>query len=82
MNKIVYEGWAARNVHKITGPSYSIGFFDSPIHKCKSNEMSEIRWEDSYEISTPVMDINIKKLFGKECLEPMRLRITIEQIEE
>jgi hypothetical protein len=30
----------------------------------------------------PTMEIKTKTLFGKECFEPMKLRITIEQIEE
>ena len=82
LNKIVYDGWAVRNVYKITGSAYSIGFFNSPIHRCKPTEVSEIHWVDINNNIIPTMEINVKKLFGKECFEPMKLRITIEQIEE
>lgn len=81
-NKIVYNGWAVRNVYKISGLAYSISFFNSPIHKCKPNDAAEISWKSINNNTTPTMEINTKELFGKECLEPMKLRITIEQIEE
>lgn len=82
LNKIVYNGWAVRNVFKNAGISYSINFFDLYPRKRKTDEKSEIIWEDNNGSSTPKMEIKIPELFGKECLEPMKLRITIEQIEE
>ena len=82
-NKIVYDGWAVRNVYKNTGPSYSISFFNSPVHKRKhDDDEPERTWADCNDNIVPIMEIKTKKLFGMECLEPMKLRITIEQIEE
>lgn len=81
LNKIVYEGWAVRNVYKNTGIGYSLNFFESYPNKCKNNDKSEIIWRGDDNI-LPTMEIKVKKLFGKECLEPVKLRITIEQIEE
>ena len=81
--EIVFEGWAVRNVYKNSGPAYSIYFFNSSVHKSKhSNDKTEITWVDTDNNVVPLMEIKAKKLFGKECLEPMKLRITIEQIEE
>lgn len=82
LSKIVYDGWAVRNVFKNTGIGYSINFFNSYPSRRKSDYGSEIIWEDCNGNSTPTMEIKAKKLFGKECFEPMKLRITIEQIEE
>jgi hypothetical protein len=82
LNKIIYNGWAVRNVYKITGTAYSINFFESYPSRRKSDEHSEMIWEDISGSSIPTMEINMPELFGKECLEPVKLRITIEQIEE
>ncbi len=81
LNKIVYDGWAVRNVYKNTGIGYSIYFFNSLPIRRKSNDESEIIWEDCNGSITPTMEIKTKTLFGKECFEPMKMRITIEQIE-
>ena len=81
-NKIVYNGWAVRNTYKNTGIGYSINFFESYPSRRRSDYKSEIIWEDIKGNSIPTMGIKTAKLFGKECLEPMKLRITIEQIEE
>lgn len=83
LNEIVYDGWAVRNVYKNRGPSYSISFFNSPVHKRKHDDNEPERtWADCNDNIVPIMEIKAKKLFGMECLEPMKLRITIEQIEE
>ena len=82
LNKIVYSGWAVRNVYENTGIGYSINFFESYPSRCKSDKRTETIWRDINGSSTPTIEIKGKKLFGKECLEPMKLRITIEQIEE
>ena len=83
LSKIVYDGCAVRNVYKNTGSAYSISFFNSSVHKRKrTTDASEIIWEDCDNRTIPTMEINAKTLFGKECLEPMKVRITIEQIEE
>lgn len=83
LSKIVYNGWAVRNVYKTTGPSYSISFFNSPVHKRKHNDNEPERtWADSNDNIVPTMEIKAKTLFGKECVEPMKLRITIEKMEE
>ena len=81
--ELVYDGYAVRNVYKNTGPSYSISFFNSPVHKRKHNDNEPERtWADSNDNIVPIMEIKAKNLFGMECLEPMRVRITIEQIKE
>lgn len=82
LNKIVYDGWAVRNVYKHTGIGYSINFFKSYPSRRKTDVSSESIWTDINGCSVPTMEIKTAKLFGKECLEPMKLRITIEQIEE
>lgn len=82
LNEIVYEGWAVRNVYK-NGTSYSISFFKSPVHQSKHNDgKAERTWADINDNIVPIMEIKAKKLFGMECLEPMKVRITIEQIED
>lgn len=82
LNKIVCNGWAVRNVYKNTGIGHSIKFFESyPIRRSKSDG-SDMIWTDINGCTVPAMEIAAKELFGKECLEPMKLRITIEQIEE
>lgn len=82
LSKIVYDGWAVRNVLKNTGAAYSINFFESHPSRSKSDNESEIIWEDCNGNIVPTMEIKTKTLFGKECFEPMKMRITIEQIEE
>jgi hypothetical protein len=82
LNKIVYDGWAVRNVYKNTGIGYSIYFFKSLPSRRKNDNNSEIIWEDCNGSITPTMEIKSKTLFGKECFEPMKLRITIEQIDK
>lgn len=83
LSKLVYEGWAVRQVFKITGSAFSISFFDSPVHKREHNDNDPERiWTDCHDNVVPKMEIKTKKLFGKECLEPMKVRITIEQIED
>jgi hypothetical protein len=81
-SKIVYDGWAVRNVYTNTGAAYSINFFESYPSRRKTDEKSESIWVDINGSSTPRMEIKMPELFNKECLEPMKLRITIEQIEE
>ena len=81
LNKIVYNGWAVRNTYKITGISNAVNFFESYPNRRKSDD-SEIIWKDINDNRIPFMEIKTKKLFGKECLEPMKLRITIEQMDE
>ena len=83
LKKIVYEGYAVRNVYKNTGSAFSINFFNSSVHKHKhDNNVPERTWADCNDNIVPKMEIKAKTLFGKECLEPMKVRITIEQIEE
>jgi hypothetical protein len=82
LSKIVYDGWAVRNVYENTGISYSLNFFESYPSRRKTDERSESIWTDINGSTVPTMEIKGKELFGKECLEPMKLRITIEQIEE
>ena len=80
LDKIVYEGWAVRNVSKRIGSHNRLEFFRS--FPTKSDSVGDVYWKNDY--GSPFSDVQIRcdKLFGKECLEPMKLRITIEQIEE
>lgn len=82
LNKIVCNGWAVRNVYKNTGSAFSISFFNSLVHKRNNGDTPEVTWADCHDNIVPTMEIKAKTLFGKECLEPMKLRITIERIEE
>lgn len=83
LKELVYDGYAVRNVYKNTGASYSISFFNSSVHKRKHNDNeSERIWADINDNIVPIMEIKAKNLFGKECVEPMKVRITIEKMEE
>ena len=82
LNKIVFDGWGVRNVYKNTGIGYSINFFKSYPSRYNSDNQSEMIWRDINGSITPTMEIKMSELFDKECLEPMKLRITIEKIEE
>lgn len=82
LNKIVYNGWAVRNTYKNIGVSNTVYIFDSYPTRRNNDDKSEIIWADINDYGIPFMKIKTEKLFGKECLEPMKLRITIEQIEE
>lgn len=81
LNKIVYNGYAVRNVYKNAGVAYSINFFESYPNR-QSDDKSEVIWKDINNSRIPLMEIKTKTLFGKECLEPMKVRITIEKLEE
>ena len=81
--ELVYEGYVVRNVYKNTGPSYLINFFDSSVHQRKiTDSKTERTWADINDNIVPKIEIKAKELFGKECFEPIKVRITIEQIEE
>lgn len=81
--ELVYDGYAVRNVYKTTGASYSISFFNSSVHQRKNTDSkTERTWADCNGNIVPKMEIKAKTLFGKECVEPMKVRITIEKIEE
>jgi hypothetical protein len=81
--ELVFDGYAVRNVYKNGGPAYSISFFNSSVHQHKiTDSETERTWADCNDNIVPIMEIKAKTLFGMECLEPMRVRITIEQIEE
>ena len=82
LSKVIIDGWAVKNVYKDTGPACFIDFYQSYPVRRKSDNKSDILW-DSNSALTPPIQIKAKRLFGKECIEqPMKLRITIEQIEE
>ena len=80
LDKIVYDGWAVRNVSKQLGSYKHLEFFQS--FPTKFNKDGEVFWKNDYGSTFSDIQIRCDKLFGKECLEPMKLRITIEQIEE
>ena len=81
LNKIVYDGYAVRNVYENTGSAFSISFFNSSVHKRNNGDTPVRTWADCNDNISSTMEIKTKTLFGKECLEPMKLRITIEQME-
>lgn len=78
-NKLVYDGWAVRNVGTI-GAYNSFGFFhgSKPVRKSKEGQTY---WENCDGYYNPFIEVKTKKLFGKEFLEPSRMRITIEMME-
>ena len=82
VNKVVYEGYGVRNVLSSGGSFWNLGFFTTYPKKTKHTSSGGIEWVDSCGHALPLININLPKLFGKEGLEPMKLRITIEQIEE
>lgn len=79
-NKMVYEGWVVRNVSKRLGSFGHLEIFKS--YPAKFNNNGDVLWKNEYGSAFYDIQIRCDKLFGKECLEPIKLRITIEQIEE
>ena len=81
LNKVVYVGYGARNVFRSGTPHGALSFFPTyPIKK--EGVAGGIDWVGPHGDVLPLIDIRLPKLFGKEGLDPMKLRITIEQIEE
>lgn len=83
LNNIVYEGWAVRNIHN-DGDLYSkVHFYTSyPSKKKNSNVFNGTLWTDTNGYVDPIIEIKGEEFFGEKCLKPMKLRITIEQMEE
>ena len=81
-NKVVYTGYGVRDIISNGSPDWRLSFFTTYPKKTKRASSGGIEWVDSCGHALPLISINLPKLFGKECLEPMKLRITIEQIEE
>lgn len=83
LNNIVYEGWAVRNIHH-NGELYSkVNFYTSyPSKKENSNIFNGTLWKDANGYVDPIVEIKGEEFFGEKCLKPMKMRITIEQIEE
>lgn len=83
LNKIVYEGWAVRNIHN-NGDLYSkVNFYTSyPSKRKNSNVFNGTLWIDANGYVDPIIEIKGEEFFGEKCLKPMKMRITIEQIEE
>ena len=58
-NKIVYDGWAVRNVRENTGPAFLISFFNSSVHKREyDNDRYKRIWADCNDNTWPIMEIN------------------------
>ena len=81
LNKAVYEGYGVRGIFPSGQPYGSLSFF-TIYPKKTEGENGGINWSGLHGDVLPLIDIRLPKLFGKECLDPMKLRITIEQIEE
>ena len=79
-NKLVYDGWAVRNIGNL-GSYNSFGFFHGS-KPTKRSEGAQTFWENSDGYYNPLIEVKTKKLFGKEFLEPSRMRITIELIDD
>ena len=79
-NKLVYDGWAVRNIGNL-GAYNSFGFFHGS-KPTKRSEGAQTFWENSDGYYNPLIEVKTKKLFGKEFLEPSRMRITVELIED
>ena len=82
LNKVVYTGYGVRDIISNGEPNWKLGFFTTYPKKTKRCSSGGVEWGDSCEHALPLIGINLPKLFGKEGLEPMKLKITIEQIEE
>lgn len=78
-NKMVFDGWAARNVGDL-GTYHSFGFFHG-AKPVKKSEGAQTFWEDGNGYYNPFIEVKTKKLFGREFLEPAKMRITIEMME-
>lgn len=83
LNNIVYEGWAVRNIHH-NGDLYSkVNFYTSyPSKKENSKLFNGTLWKDANGYIDPIVEIKGEEFFGEKCLTPMKMRITIEQIDE
>ena len=83
LNNIVYEGWAVRNIHN-NGDLYSkVNFYTSyPSKKENSKLFNGTLWKDANGYIDPIIEIKGEEFFGEKCLKPMKMRITVEQIEE
>jgi hypothetical protein len=83
LNNIVYEGWAVRNIYN-NGDLYSkVNFYTSyPSKKENSKLFNGTLWKDANGYIDPIVEIKGEEFFGDKCLKPMKLRITIEQMEE
>ena len=81
VNKVVYTGYGVRDIISSGEPYWKLGFFTTYPKKTKRCSSGGIEWVDSCGHALPLISINLPKLFGKEGLEPMKLRITIEEIE-
>lgn len=69
LNKIVYDGWAVRNVYKNTGPAFSLSFFNSSVHKRKHNDnAAETTWADCNDNIVPLMEIKGKHFSVRNVL--------------
>lgn len=82
VNKVVYTGYGVRDIISTGSPDWKLGFFTTYPKQKKRCSTGGLEWVDSHEHTVPLISINLPKLFGKECLEPTKLRITIEQMEE
>lgn len=82
VNKVVYTGYGVRDIISNGSSDWMLSFFTTYPKKTKRCSTGGLDWVDSHGHSLPFISINLPKLFGKECLEPTKLRITIEQIEE
>ena len=82
VNKAVYTGYGVRDIISSGASDWKLGFFTTYPKKTKRTSSGGIEWVDSCGHALPLISINLPKLFGKEGLEPMKLKITIEQIEE
>ena len=82
VNKAVYTGYGVRNVLSSGGSFWNLEFFTTYPKKTKHTSSGGIEWVDSCGHALHLISIILPKHFGKEGLEPMKLRITIEQIEE
>lgn len=82
VNKAVYTGYGVRDIISNGMSDWKLSFFTTYPKKKKRCNTGGLDWVDSQGHAVPLVSINLPKLFGKEGLEPMKLRITIEQIEE
>lgn len=81
IKKAVYEGYGVRGIFPSGCPHGALGFFTTHPKKQESTD-GGINWTGPHGDVLPLLDIRLPKLFSKECLEPMKLRITIEKMEE
>ena len=75
-NKVVFEGWMARDQFENTDVSYSINVYSEYPEYKRSDDKKTIYWSGNQIASIKTR----QHLFGEIGLEPRKVKITIEKL--